>query len=139
MIKFEDLVKAHEAEPVFGSTLRNSLLAPPPQTSIPTKRLDVSKAMADIQANVRWHDNTLRMVARLVHEGLTDEEILAKAGEFQCEGYSLEQTINEIQVMIDGARRKGFDQKATSATEEANVISPSNRKPFLRRLSDIPL
>jgi len=72
MIKFEDLVKAHEAEPVFGSTLRNFLLAPPPQTSIPTKRLDVSKAMADIQANVCWHDNTLRLVARLVHDGLTD-------------------------------------------------------------------
>ena len=135
MIEFEDLVKAHEASPAFGTTL----LAPPQQTSIPTKRLDISKAMADIQANDNWHDNALRMVARLVHEGLTDEEILARAGEFQCEGYSLEQTIEEIQVMIDGARRKGFDQKATSATEAVHEISPSNRKPFLRRLSDITL
>jgi hypothetical protein len=139
VIEFEDLVKAHEASPAFGTTLRNFLLAPPQQTSIPTKRLDISKAMADIQANDRWHDNALRMVARLVHEGLTDEEILVRAGEFQCEGYSLEQTINEIQVMIDGARRKGFDQKRASATDTANKMRPSKRRPLLRRLSDITL
>ena len=139
MIEFEDLVKAHEAAPVFGTTLRDFLLAPPQQTSIPPKRLDVSKSMEDIQANVRWHDNTLRMVARLVHEGLTDEEILARAGEFQCEGYSIEQTINEIQVMIDGARRKGFDHSKSKATALDIDQSLTSTEPLLKKISDIKL
>ena len=135
MIEFEDLVKAHEASPAFGTTL----LAPPQQTSIPTRRLDISKAMADIQANDNWHDNALRMVARLVHEGLTDEEILARAGEFQCEGYSLEQTIDELRTMIDGARRKGFDQAKSKATVLNIDQSSTSTEPLLKRLSDIKL
>jgi len=139
MIEFEDLVKAHEAAPVFGKTLSDFLTAPPPQTSIPTKRLDVSKAMADIQANVCWHDNTLRLVARLVHDGLTDEEILARAGEFQCEGYSLEQTIDELRTMIDGARRKSFDQAKSKATVLNIDQSSTSTEPLLKRLSDIKL
>ncbi len=89
MIKFEDLVRAMRLRLFLEQLLGIFLLAPPQQTSIPPKRLDVSKSMADIQANVRWHDNALRMVALWVHGGLTDEEILARAGEFQCEGYFL--------------------------------------------------
>jgi len=139
MIEFEDLVKAHEDVPVFGKTLMDFMRALPQQTSVPPKRLDVSKAMADIQANVRWHDNALRLVARLIHDGLTNEEILTRAEEFQCEGYSLEQTTEEIQVMIDGARRKGFDQKRASATDIADEMRPLKRRPLLRRLSDITL
>lgn len=139
MIEFEDLVKAHEAEPVFGATLRNFLLAPRQQTSIPTCRLDVSEALADIRANVHWHNNTLRLVARLVRDGLTDKQILARAGEFQCDGYSLEQTTEELQVMINGARRKGFDQQKSSTKDTVDEKCLSKIRPFLRRLSDITL
>ena len=89
MIEFEDHVKAHQAAPILGKTLTDFLTAPSQETSLPTKRLDMPKAMAHIQANDRWHDNTLRSVGRLVHDGLTDEKILARAEEFQCVGYSL--------------------------------------------------
>ena len=139
MIEFEDLVKAHEAAPVLGKTLSDFLTALPQQTSKPTKRLDVSKAMADIQANIRWHDNALRVVALWVHDGLTDEEILVRAEEFQCEGYSLEQTAEEIQVMIDGARIKGFDQTKSKATFQDIDQSSTSTEPLLKRLSDIKL
>ena len=106
MIEFEDHVKAHQAAPILGKLLTDFLTAPPQETSPPTKRLDMPKAMASIQANDQWHDNSLRLVGRLVRDGLTDEDILAKAGEFQCDGYSVEQTVDELRVMIDGARRK---------------------------------
>ena len=90
MIEFEDHVKAHQAAPILGKTLTDFLTAPPQETSLPTKRLDMHQAMASIQANNHWHDLTLRLVGRLVRDGLTDEDILAKAGEFQCKGYSLD-------------------------------------------------
>ena len=90
MIEFEDHVKAHQATPILGSLLADFLTALPQQTSLPPKRLDMPKAMASIQANDQWHDNSLRLVGRLVRDGLTDEQILARAGEFQCKGYSLE-------------------------------------------------
>ena len=138
-MEFENHVKAHQATPIFGKTLNDFLTAPPQKPSLPTKRLDMSKAMASIQANDHWHDNTLRLVARLVHDGLTDEEILAKAGEFQCEGYSLEQTVDELRVMIDGARRKDFDQKRAPATVTVDSEIAKRKNPLLRRLSDISL
>ena len=139
MIEFEDHVKAHQASPILGKLLTDFLTAPPQETSLPTKRLDMPKAMASIQANDHWHDLTLRLVGRLVRDGLTDEDILAKAGEFQCDGYSLEQTVDELRVMIDGARRKGFDQKRAPATVTVDSEIAQRKKPLLRRLSDISL
>ena len=139
MIEFEDPVRAHQAAPVLGKLLADFLTAPPQQTSLPPKRLDMPKAMASIQADDQWHDNSLRLVGRLVHDGLTDEDILAKAGEFQCKGYSLEKTVEELRVMIDGARRKGFDQKRPPAIVTVNSEITQRKKPLLRRLSDISL
>ena len=139
MIEFEDHVKAHQAAPILGKLLTDFLTAPPQETSLPIKRLDMRKAMASIQANDQWHDNSLRLVGRLVRDGLTDEDILAKAGEFQCDGYSVEQTVDELRVMIDGARRKGFDQKRAPATGTAESEIAQRKNPLLRRLSDISL
>ena len=139
MIEFEDHVKAHQAAPILGKTLTDFLTAPPQETSLPTKRLDMHQAMASIQANNHWHDLTLRLVGRLVRDGLTDEDILAKAGEFQCKGYSLEQTVDELRVMIDGARRKGFDQIKSQPAVMDISQSPNSTEPLLKRLSDIRL
>jgi len=139
VIEFEDHVKAHQASSGFGKMLDDFLSKLPQKTTLPTKRLDVTNAMANIRANVSWHDNALRLVGRLVHDGLTDEEILAKAEEFQCEGYSLEQTINDLRVLIVGARDKGFHLKKSSAKETADQMRALKTKPLLRRLSDISL
>ena len=139
MIEFEDHVKAHQAAPILGKLLTDFLTAPPQETSLPTKRLDMPKAMASIQANDHWHDLTLRLVGRLVRDGLTDEDILAKAGEFQCAGYSLEQTVYELRVMIDGARRKGFDQVKSQPAVMDISQCPNSTEPLLKRLSDIRL
>ena len=139
MIEFEDHVRAHQATPISGKLLADFLTAPPQETSLPTKRLDMPKAMASIQANSHWHDLTLRLIGRLVRDGLTDEQILAKAEEFQCKGYSLEQTVYELREMIDGARRKGFDQKRPPAIVTVESEIAQRKNPLLRRLSDISL
>ena len=55
-----------------------------------------------------WHPNVLRVIASLVSEGKTDEEILTLAKYFTLLGYTVEQTRQEFQKMIDGARQKGF-------------------------------
>jgi KaiC/GvpD/RAD55 family RecA-like ATPase len=139
MIEFEDHVKAHQAAPILGKTLTDFLTAPSQETSLSTKRLDMPKAMASVQANDHWHDNTLRLVARLVSDGLKDEEILARAGEFRCDGYTIQETIRELQVMVNGARRKGFDQKKLQPTIIGEANRLVSREPLLRRLSDITL
>jgi hypothetical protein len=51
MIEFEDHVKAHQAAPILGKTLTDFLTAPSQETSLSTKRLDMPKAMASVQAN----------------------------------------------------------------------------------------
>ena len=55
-----------------------------------------------------WHDNLLRLVASWVATGQTNYEILTKAAHYTLPGYTVDQTKDEIQIMIDSARQKGF-------------------------------
>ena len=139
MIEFEDHVKAHQAAPILGKTLTDFLTAPPQENSPPTKGLDMHQAMTNIQANINWNHNTFRLLGRLVRDGLTDEQILANAAEFRCEGYTLTETIGELKGMITRARSKGYDQKRAPATAIVDEKRPSKSGPLLRRLSNITL
>ena len=97
------------------------------------------QAMTNIQANINWNHNTFRLLGRLVRDGLTDEQILANAAEFRCEGYTLTETIGELKGMITRARSKGYDQKRAPATAIVDEKRPSKSGPLLRRLSNITL
>ena len=55
-----------------------------------------------------WHSNLLKLVASWVAKGNTDEEIYALAARLTLRDYTVEQTLKDVQPMIDGARRKGF-------------------------------
>lgn len=55
-----------------------------------------------------WHTHVLQLVGSYVQKGLSDSEIRAFAGGLTLPGYSVKQTLSEIQKMIDGARAKGF-------------------------------
>lgn len=76
--------------------------------------LNRSKAIADIKNGNDWHNNCVRLVASLVAEGRTDEEILALAPELTLTGFTVDETIAELQSMIDGARAKGFGPEPPS-------------------------
>lgn len=70
-----------------------------------------------------WHPNVLRLIASLVSEGKTDEEILTLAEYFTLLGYTVEQTRQEFQKMIDGARLKGFAKSGEIFRESAYLFS----------------
>ena len=63
------------------------------------------------------------MIASLVAEGKTDEEILTLAEYFTLLGYTVEQTRQEFQKMIDGARLKGFAKSGEILQENTYLFS----------------
>lgn len=59
-----------------------------------------------------WHSPMLIAVAKLVAQGCSDAEILAKTASYTLSGWTAEQTYAQVSEMIAGARRKGFDAKS---------------------------
>ena len=59
-----------------------------------------------------WHTHVLQLVGSYVQKGLSDSEIRAFAGGMTLSGYTVEETVSEIQKMIDSARAKGFAPEA---------------------------
>lgn len=57
-----------------------------------------------------WHLNILKLVGSWVAKGNTDEEIHTLSARHTLAGYTPDQTRHEVQVMINSARHKGFDQ-----------------------------
>jgi len=80
--------------------------------------LDLEAVKAAALRGQNWHGNMLRLVGSWVAKGFSDQEILAYVQEFTLSGYTQAQTRNELIKMINGARKKGFDQK---------IIKPKNR------------
>ena len=74
----------------------------------PIKKLDRPEASQAALKGDHWHDNMLRMVGSWVAKGNNDEEIHVLAAKHTLPEYTAEQTQQEIQEMIDGARHKGF-------------------------------
>ena len=70
---------------------------------------DDTALIEKIKGGEKWHDNVLALTGRWVTLGLSDDEILARAGELTLAGFTVEQTARELRVMIGGARKKGFD------------------------------
>ena len=72
------------------------------------KKLDRHEASQAALEGDHWHDNMLRMVGSWIAKGNNDEEIHVLAAKHTLPEYTAEQTQQEIQKMIDGARNKGF-------------------------------
>ena len=94
-----------------------ALIAPPPAALHPEPNsrphdglaigsVSVEGALAAIRSGHRWHDQTLRLVAHWIARGLSDVEILAKAGEITLPGWTLDETRRDLVRMIEGGRRK---------------------------------
>lgn len=59
--------------------------------------------------NGYWYTNMLILTARHVARGLRDEEIHSKTDQLTLKGFSISETRSDVQKMINGARRKGFE------------------------------
>jgi len=70
--------------------------------------MDRQLAAQSIMAGDDWHNNIIRLVASYVSKGLSDEEIHAITDSFTMSGYSVDDTRQEVQQAIDGARDKGW-------------------------------
>ncbi len=92
--------------------------------------LDRQEVRTRAAGGVEWHNNVRDLVASYISKGLTDDEIHTLTQGLTNVGYTIEDTRREIQVMIEGARRKGFDK----STKVKN-----NAEPFFERLGAIDL
>jgi len=70
--------------------------------------MDRQLAVQNVLAGDDWHLNMVRLVGSYVTKGLSDEEIHAITDSFTLAGYTVDETRNEVQKAIDGARNKGW-------------------------------
>ena len=70
--------------------------------------MDRQMAVQNVLAGDDWHLNMVRLVGSYVTKGLSDEEIHAITDSFTLAGYTVDDTRNEVQKAIDGARNKGW-------------------------------
>lgn len=86
-----------------------------PLSSNTTFEIDAAPATLDRdQMRVRalsgqdWHDAVIRLVGSYVSKGLEDHEIHQLTDPLTLDGYTVEETRQEVQTAIDGARAKGW-------------------------------
>ena len=89
----------------------------------------LNREQVAIQAlsGMEWHNAVIRLVASYVAKGLTDPEIHALTQPLTLPGYTGDQTAQEVQTAIDGARRKGWTP-TEYARPEAITPPPSDQQ-----------
>jgi hypothetical protein len=70
--------------------------------------MDRQMTAQSVMAGDDWHNNIIRLVASYVSKGLSDDEIHAITDSFTLSGYSVDDTRQEVQQAINGARDKGW-------------------------------
>jgi RecA-family ATPase len=89
--------------------------------------MDRQLAVQNVLAGDDWHLNMVRLVGSYVTKGLSDEEIHAITDSFTLAGYTVDDTRNEVQKAIDGARNKGWtpepDPVAQKMQQQNQAIS----------------
>lgn len=66
----------------------------------------ISELIAATRLPGQWHSSVLRLVASWLNRGLSDKEIHLFAAALTLPGFTLRQTHEELQAMIDGGRKK---------------------------------
>lgn len=84
-----------------------------------------ARARQQIFSDQGWHDHVLRIVASCVARGFDDFEIHILCDTFVRRGYTEEQTQQEVQRMINGARTKGFAPASVTLNRKALPTSKS--------------
>jgi hypothetical protein len=93
---------------------------------------DREEAMLNSQLPQQWHNNLLRLVASYVKEGKSDHQIHAITDELTCNGFTIYETRSDVQIMIEGARKKFLKFKPPEPERASEA-------PFFQKLSDIEL
>jgi len=98
--------------------------------------MDRQLTAQSILAGDDWHNNIIRLVASYVSKGLSDDEIHAITDSFTMSGYSVDDTRQEVQQAIDGAREKGWTpppdpavERMQKQNEALNIASEPSQSP----------
>lgn len=78
--------------------------------------LDRERMAIQAMSGKDWHNAVIRLVASYVAKGLGDSEIHALTQPLTLSGYTPQQTYQEVQTAIDGARRKGWTPEPQTPT-----------------------
>ncbi len=81
--------------------------------------------LIDIISREGWHNTLLRYVGHLVAKGLQDKEIHNITNQLTLDKFTVEQTQAEVQLMINGARTKGFGPEVVKE-DPAQLITTSH-------------
>ncbi len=107
--------------------------------------LDRERLSIQALSGNEWHGAVIRLVASYVAKGLSDAEIHALTQPLTLSGYTGQQTAQEVQTAIDGARRKGWTPEATATTfreltpQEKEAIPAALFRPWVMKdLATIP-
>lgn len=130
-------------DPVPYARMRRVFLGSAPHTSQatsddpfapldPPAPLDRERARIQALSGQEWHNAVIRLVASYVSKGLSDDEIHGLTQPLTLPGYTPDQTRQEVQTAIDGARRKGWtpEQVEAQAKQEEQAASFDEKPPF---------
>jgi RecA-family ATPase len=128
----ERLMRAFpKANDVLNSTGHTGL-----EIDLGQQAMDRQLTAQSILAGDDWHNNIIRLVASYVSKGLADEEIHAITDSFTMSGYSVDDTRQEVQQAIDGAREKGWTpppdpvvERMQKQNEALNIASEPSQSP----------
>ena len=74
---------------------------------LPESNLTNDQLIAQAKGGKHWHNAVLVLIGRLFVEGHTDHEIHAVTDELTTAEYTVDQTRDEVQKMIEGSRADG--------------------------------
>ena len=80
------------------------------------------KDLIDLIKAGLWIENIMKLVARYVQRGLHDDQIHAVTDLLTLKGYTVDDTRKDVQKLIDGARRKGWDVRPDSEDEPTDAL-----------------
>lgn len=79
--------------------------------------------LKDLHRPGMWHQSVLRLTGRWVGKSLANEEIALLAYALTQRGYSVEQTLREMGVMVEGARKNLNISNETALHDDQNPAS----------------
>lgn len=123
-VSSERMARAFSSAPKLSSPAPIGQAAPDGSERVPTSEL-----VRRIHSGQGWHDAVIRIVGRLVRNGLSDDDIHAFTDGFTQPGFTLDDTRREVEAAIDGARRKGYRREDQGCWEPDPYPEGGRRTP----------
>jgi RecA-family ATPase len=139
-----------EREPVPYERMRRVFLGSAPKASQSTPDdpfapldlpapLDRERARIQALSGQEWHNAVIRLVASYVSKGLSDDEIHGLTQPLTLAGYTPEETRQEVQTAIDGARRKGWTPEPSAQVAQAAQVKANAEKQVETPFNTLPV